>query len=50
VLEGLHAHKRISRNEERVFSAGEKQPLRAEANFGGQRGESPMGRNRRGFN
>jgi magnesium chelatase subunit I len=50
VLEGLHAHKRISRNEERVFSAGEKQPLRAEASFGGQRGESPMGRNRRGFN
>src|SRR5579859_5563582 len=31
VLEGLHAHKRISRNEERVFSAGEKQPRRAEA-------------------
>ena len=28
VLEGLHAHKRIGRNEERVFSAGEKQPKR----------------------
>ena len=26
ILEGLHAHKRIGRNEERVFSAGEKQP------------------------
>jgi magnesium chelatase subunit I len=26
VLEGLHAHKRIGRNEERVFTAGEKQP------------------------
>jgi magnesium chelatase subunit I len=25
-LEGLHAHKRIGRNEERVFTAGEKQP------------------------
>ncbi len=25
ILEGLHAHKRIGRNEERVFSAGEKQ-------------------------
>jgi magnesium chelatase subunit I len=25
VLEGLHAHKKIGRNEERVFSAGEKQ-------------------------
>jgi len=50
VLEGLHAHKRISRNEERVFSAGEKQPRRAEAGYGGERGESPLGRNRRGFN
>ena len=28
VLEGLHAHKRIGRNEERVFSAGERQPKR----------------------
>jgi magnesium chelatase subunit I len=26
VLEGLHAHKRIGRSEERVFMAGEKQP------------------------
>ena len=26
VLEGLYAHKRIGRNEERVFTAGEKQP------------------------
>ena len=26
ILEGLHAHKRIGRNEERVFSAGEKKP------------------------
>jgi len=30
VLEGLHAHKRIGRNEERVFSAGEKQPKQPE--------------------
>jgi len=30
VLEGLHAHKRIGRNEERVFIAGEKQPKPAE--------------------
>jgi magnesium chelatase subunit I len=30
ILEGLHAHKRIGRNEERVFSAGEKQPPKAE--------------------
>lgn len=30
ILEGLYAHKRIGRNEERVFSAGEKQPKIAE--------------------
>jgi magnesium chelatase subunit I len=30
VLEGLHAHKRIGRNEERVFTAGEKPPKIAE--------------------
>jgi magnesium chelatase subunit I len=28
VLEGLYAHKRIGRSEERVFTAGEKQPAR----------------------
>jgi len=33
VLEGLHAHKRIGRNEERVFTAGEKQPKVAEKPF-----------------
>jgi magnesium chelatase subunit I len=30
ILEGLHAHKRIGRSEERVFTAGEKQPKKAE--------------------
>jgi magnesium chelatase subunit I len=30
ILEGLHAHKRIGRNEERVFKAGEKKPERQE--------------------
>lgn len=30
VLEGLHAHKRIGRTEERLFKAGEKQPKPAE--------------------
>src|SRR5580658_8171595 len=30
VLEGLHAHKKIGRNEERVFTAGEKAPKIAE--------------------
>jgi len=33
VLEGLHAHKRIGRNEDRVFTAGEKPPKVAEKNF-----------------
>ncbi len=30
ILEGLHAHKRIGRSEERVFTAGEKQPKKPE--------------------
>jgi magnesium chelatase subunit I len=30
ILEGLHAHKKIGRNEERLFTAGEKQPARPE--------------------
>ena len=50
LLEGLHAHKRIGRNEERVFSAGEKQVRRAEAAAGRDREEPPFGRSRRGFN
>ncbi|HWR37555.1 MAG TPA: magnesium chelatase [Clostridia bacterium] len=33
VLEGLHAHKRIGRTEERVFTAGERQPKRPEREF-----------------
>ena len=47
VLEGLHAHKRIGRNEERVFSAGEKQPKQTEKPF--ERDEPPY-RQRRSFN
>ncbi|HTE88342.1 MAG TPA: hypothetical protein VK639_05255 [Terriglobales bacterium] len=47
VLEGLHAHKRIGRNEERVFSAGEKQTKHAEKPF--EREEPPY-RPRRSFN
>ncbi|HUK26612.1 MAG TPA: hypothetical protein VLV49_18685 [Terriglobales bacterium] len=46
VLEGLHAHKRIGRNEERVFSAGEK-PKPAEKPFDR---EEPPYRPRRSFN
>jgi len=38
-LEGLHSHKRIGRNEERVFTAGEKPPKVAEKPF--EREEGP---------
>ena len=45
ILEGLHAHKKIGRNEERVFTGGEKAPKptekpafdREEPGFGGKR-------------
>jgi magnesium chelatase subunit I len=47
VLEGLHAHKRIGRNEERVFSAGEKPTKHADKPF--EREEPPY-RPRRSFN
>ena len=50
LLEGLYAHKRIGRNEERVFVAGEKQVRRAEAGAGRDREEPPFPRSRRGFN
>jgi len=33
ILEGLYAHKRIGRSEERVFTAGEKPPQRAEREY-----------------
>jgi magnesium chelatase subunit I len=39
VLEGLYAHKRIGRNEERVFTAGEKPPRVVEKSF--EREETP---------
>ena len=48
ILEGLHAHKRIGRNEERVFKAGEKKPEPVrEKNFDK---EEPPYRQRRQFN
>jgi magnesium chelatase subunit I len=50
LLEGLHAHKRIGRNEERVFVAGEKQARRAEAASARDHDEPPLPRSRRGFN
>jgi magnesium chelatase subunit I len=48
VLEGLHAHKRIGRNEERVFKAGEKPPKPPEKPF--EREDQPPFRTRRSFN
>jgi magnesium chelatase subunit I len=47
ILEGLYAHKRIGRSEERVFTAGEKQPKKPERTF--EREDPPM-RSRRPFN
>jgi magnesium chelatase subunit I len=41
VLEGLHAHKRIGRNEERVFTAGEKPAKIAEKPFEREEGAGP---------
>ena len=49
VLEGLHAHRRIGRTEERVFSA-EKQPKRPERPFERGEDEPPPLRNRRPYN
>ena len=47
VLEGLYAHKRIGRSEERVFTAGEKQPRRPDKSY--ERDE-PLQRSRRPYN
>jgi magnesium chelatase subunit I len=47
VLEGLHAHKKIGRNEERVFSAGEKPPKKQERVY---EPEEPGFGRKRGFN
>ena len=49
VLEGLYAHKRIGRSEERVFTAGEKQPKRADKPFEREQ-EPPFRGGRRTFN
>jgi len=48
VLEGLHAHKKIGRNEERVFTGGEK-PMKVAEKPPFERNEPGFGRNR-GFN
>lgn len=53
ILEGLHAHKRIGRTEERVFTAGERQAKRPEREFNREDVTDPWEqrrRNRRPFN
>ncbi len=50
LLEGLHAHKRIGRSEERVFTAGEKHAKRVEAQPVRERDEERPFRNRRPYN
>jgi magnesium chelatase subunit I len=51
ILEGLYAHKRIGRSEERMFSAGEKQPVREKPRRLEGDDETPdLRRNRRPFN
>ena len=49
ILEGLHAHKRIGRSEERVFTAGEKQPQPKKSEKPIQDDDLPY-RSRRSFN
>ena len=51
ILEGLHAHKKIGRSEERVFTAGEKQPRREKQPFRDEEEERDfIRRQRRPFN
>ena len=51
ILEGLYAHKRIGRSEERTFTAGEKQPRREKpSRFEGDDEVPDLRRQRRPFN
>ena len=50
VLEGLYAHKRIGRSEERLFTAGEKQPRREKQNLRDEDDGREFRRQRRPFN
>jgi magnesium chelatase subunit I len=51
ILEGLYAHKRIGRSEERTFTAGEKQPPREKPRMRDEDDEVPdLRRQRRPFN
>jgi magnesium chelatase subunit I len=50
ILEGLYAHKRIGRSEERTFTAGEKQPQREKPRMRDEDDEREFRRQRRPFN
>ena len=50
ILEGLYAHKKIGRSEERTFMAGEKQPKREKPAFREEEEEREFRRQRRPFN
>jgi len=50
VLEGLYAHKRIGRTEERTFTAGEKQPQREKPRMRDENDEREFRKQRRPFN
>jgi magnesium chelatase subunit I len=50
ILEGLYAHKRIGRSEERTFTAGEKQPQREKPRVRDEEEEREFRRQRRPFN
>ena len=50
ILEGLYAHKRIGRSEERTFTAGEKQPRREKPSIREEDEEREFRRQRRPFN
>jgi magnesium chelatase subunit I len=50
ILEGLYAHKKIGRSEERTFTAGEKQPVREKPRRIEDDEVPDLRRNRRPFN
>ena len=50
ILEGLYAHKKIGRSEERTFTAGEKQPKREKPAIREEDEEREFRRQRRPFN
>jgi len=50
ILEGLYAHKRIGRSEERIFTAGEKQPRHEKQNLRDEDDEREFRKQRRPYN